>query len=43
MLNSRKRKNLRKERKQVRDAGYSFQALSGDDLKAEHWDRFYQF
>ena len=42
-LNSRKRKNLRKERKQVLEAGYSFAALSGDDLKAEHWDRFYQF
>ena len=42
-LNSRKRKNLRKERKQVRDAGYSFDVLSGDDLKAAHWDRFYAF
>jgi|TARA_A100001391_G_scaffold44223_3_gene25792 predicted N-acyltransferase len=42
-LNSRKRKNLRKERKQVRDAGYSFEVLSGDDLKAAHWDRFYAF
>ncbi|UKV12821.1 GNAT family N-acetyltransferase [Thalassospiraceae bacterium SW-3-3] len=42
-LNSRKRKNLRKERKQVRDAGYSFEVLSGDDLKATHWDRFYAF
>lgn len=42
-LSSRKRKNLRKERKQVLDAGYSFEALSGDDLKADHWDRFYHF
>lgn len=42
-LNSRKRKNLRKERKQVLDAGYSFKALRGDDLKANHWDRFYHF
>ena len=42
-LNSRKRKNLRKERKQVLQAGYSFQALRGDDLRAEHWDRFYHF
>ena len=42
-LNSRKRKNLRKERKQVLDAGYTFKALRGDDLKPEHWDRFYHF
>jgi len=42
-LNSRKRKNLRKERKQVLEAGYSFKALRGDDLKAHHWDRFYHF
>tara|TARA_B100000674_G_scaffold409211_1_gene356714 strand:- start:7439 stop:8626 length:1188 start_codon:yes stop_codon:yes gene_type:complete len=42
-LNSRKRKNLRKERKQVLEAGYSFQALRGDDLKPHHWDRFYHF
>tara|TARA_R110002012_G_scaffold311108_1_gene520247 strand:- start:119013 stop:120167 length:1155 start_codon:yes stop_codon:yes gene_type:complete len=42
-LNSRKRKNLRKERKQVLEAGYTFKALRGDDLKPEHWDRFYHF
>ncbi|MCC9625511.1 GNAT family N-acetyltransferase [Thalassospira sp. MA62] len=42
-LNSRKRKNLRKERKQVREMGYRFEALRGDDLKAHHWDRFYHF
>jgi len=42
-LNSRKRKNLRKERKQVLEAGYRFEALRGDDLKPHHWDRFYHF
>lgn len=42
-LNSRKRKNLRKERKQVLEAGYRFETLRGDDLKPHHWDRFYQF
>lgn len=42
-LNSRKRKNIRKERRQVVEAGYSFAALSGDDLKTHHWDRFFQF
>ncbi|MEQ8392208.1 MAG: GNAT family N-acetyltransferase [Thalassospira sp.] len=42
-LNSRKRKNLRKERKQVLEAGYRFEALRGGDLKAHHWDRFFHF
>ena len=42
-LNSRKRKNLRKERKQVLEAGYRFESLRGDDLKPHHWDRFYHF
>ncbi|MDP2700106.1 GNAT family N-acetyltransferase [Thalassospira sp.] len=42
-LNSRKRKNLRKERRQVIEAGYSFAPLSGDDLHPRHWDRFYHF
>ncbi|WP_073956463.1 GNAT family N-acetyltransferase [Thalassospira sp. TSL5-1] len=42
-LNSRKRKNIRKERRQVIDAGYSFAALSGDDLKTRHWDQFFRF
>ncbi len=39
-LSSRKRKNIRKERKQAQD-GITIRRMSGDDLKAEHWDVFY--
>jgi uncharacterized protein len=42
-LSSAKRKNLRKERQQVYDAGITFEKLSGDDLRNEHWDSFYEF
>lgn len=40
-LSSRKRKNIRKERKAAQD-GVKIQRLIGDDLKDEHWDIFYQ-
>ena len=40
-LASRKRKNIRKERKTAQD-GVVIKRLSGDDLKDEHWDVFYQ-
>lgn len=40
-LSSRKRKNIRKERKAAND-GISIKRLNGDDLKSEHWDFFYQ-
>jgi len=39
-LASRKRKNIRKERKGAQD-GIRIQRLTGDDLKPEHWDTFY--
>lgn len=42
-LSSRKRKNIRKERQAVVDAGVTIRRLSGDDLKPEHWDAFYRF
>lgn len=42
-LSSRKRKNIRKERQAVVDAGVQVRALTGDDLKPEHWDAFYRF
>ncbi|HKK30315.1 MAG TPA: GNAT family N-acetyltransferase, partial [Alphaproteobacteria bacterium] len=42
-LSSRKRKNIRKERQAVVDAGVQIRALSGDELKPEHWDAFYGF
>lgn len=40
-LTSRKRKNIRKERAHAQD-GISIKRLTGDDLKSEHWDAFYQ-
>jgi len=39
-LASRKRKNIRKERKAAQD-GVVIKRLTGDDLKPEHWDVFY--
>jgi predicted N-acyltransferase len=42
-LTSRKRKNIRKERDMVRDAGISFEWLSGSDLREHHWDTFFAF
>ncbi|CAM3746212.1 GNAT family N-acetyltransferase [Litorimonas haliclonae] len=40
-LTSRKRKNIRKERKAAQE-GVVIKRLTGDDLKDEHWDVFYQ-
>ena len=42
-LSSSKRKNMRKERKQVYDAGITFEQVTGDDLTVGHWDSFYKF
>ena len=42
-LASAKRKNLRKERASVRDAGVEFDWLSGSDLTEAAWDQFYEF
>ncbi|MEM1235791.1 MAG: GNAT family N-acetyltransferase [Pseudomonadota bacterium] len=42
-LNSRKRKNIRKERAQAQAFGGTIHALTGDDLKPEHWDAFWRF
>lgn len=40
-LSSRKRKNIRKERKAAQD-NVVIKRLTGDDIKDEHWDIFYQ-
>ncbi len=40
---SRKRKNLRKERSAVYDAGITLQAMEGADVSAAEWELFYQF
>ncbi len=42
-LSSAKRKNLRKERASVRDAGVSFDWLTGSDITEAHWDQFFDF
>ncbi len=42
-LNSRKRKNIRKERAQAQGFGGSIQTFTGDSLEPEHWDAFWQF
>ncbi|MEL6550989.1 MAG: GNAT family N-acetyltransferase [Pseudomonadota bacterium] len=42
-LNSRKRKNIRKERTQAQAFGGTIHALTGDDLRPEHWDAFWRF
>ncbi|MEM7730010.1 MAG: GNAT family N-acetyltransferase [Pseudomonadota bacterium] len=40
-LASRKRKNIRKERAKAQE-GVTIRRLTGEDLKAEHWDTFYR-
>lgn len=40
-LSSRKRKNIRRERREAQ-SGLSIKRLTGDDLRPEHWDIFYQ-
>lgn len=42
-LNSRKRKNIRKERRQAQEFGGRIVTLSGDDLRRDHWDAFWEF
>ncbi len=42
-LSSSKRKNIRKERQAVVDAGITFDLVTGNELKEEHWDHFYKF
>ncbi|WP_299620273.1 GNAT family N-acetyltransferase [uncultured Tateyamaria sp.] len=42
-LSSRKRKNIRKERKQAQEFGGTIHTFSGDDLQPEHWDAFWEF
>lgn len=42
-LNSRKRKNLRKERAHVAAQGFRFRMLEGADISSEDWQHFYAF
>ncbi|MZR12273.1 GNAT family N-acetyltransferase [Maritimibacter sp. DP07] len=42
-LSSRKRKAIRKDRRTAQNFGGEILALTGDDLKPEHWDAFWTF
>lgn len=42
-LSSRKRKNIKKERRAVHDAGLDIRVLEGADITEGHWDAFFQF
>ena len=42
-LSSRKRKNIRKERRTVAEAGVRLLRLTGDDITTAHIDHFYRF
>jgi predicted N-acyltransferase len=42
-LNSRKRKNIRKERAQAQGFGGTIHTFTGDQIQPEHWDAFWAF
>ncbi len=42
-FNSRKRKSLRRERRQVAEQGVTLQRLTGKDISDQHWQQFYHF
>jgi predicted N-acyltransferase len=42
-LSSRKRKNIRKERKKAIENGVEVEWVTGSDLTESHWDAFYNF
>ncbi|MCL6282351.1 GNAT family N-acetyltransferase [Ruegeria sp. 2012CJ41-6] len=42
-LSSRKRKNLRKERRQAQEFGGEIRTYSGAELRPDHWDAFWTF
>jgi uncharacterized protein len=42
-LSSSKRKNIRRERRRVQEAGVRFRFVEGDGLHPDHWDRFHGF
>jgi len=41
-FSSKKRKNVNRERRRVREAGVEMEVLTGDELTSEHWRLFYQ-
>ncbi|MEM9851013.1 MAG: GNAT family N-acetyltransferase [Pseudomonadota bacterium] len=42
-LSSRKRKNIRKERRTAADFGGTIEAFTGDQIEPAHWDAFWRF
>ena len=42
-LASRKRKQIRRERQTVADAGLTIRALAGNEIEERHWDAFHAF
>ncbi|MBH68351.1 MAG: GNAT family N-acetyltransferase [Rhodospirillaceae bacterium] len=42
-LNSRKRKNIRKERRAAAAHGVTISALTAEEIEERHWDAFYSF
>lgn len=42
-LSSRKRKAIRKERREVAEAGLRIRRLTGRDIEERHWDAFFRF
>lgn len=42
-LSSRKRKNIRRERRIAQEFGGTIRAVTGDDIRPEHWDHFWDF
>jgi hypothetical protein len=42
-FSSRKRKNLKKERKRVNEQGFQFQTLTGSEITEARWTQFYHF
>ncbi|MGB1188907.1 MAG: GNAT family N-acetyltransferase, partial [Pseudomonadales bacterium] len=42
-LSSKKRKNIRRERREALASGVTIECLTGDDILELHWDAFYQF
>ena len=39
-MSHQKRKNLKQERRKVREAGVTFRWLCGDEIRREHWEFF---
>jgi uncharacterized protein len=42
-LNSRKRKQIRRERREAMEGGIAIETLTGSEIETRHWDAFYRF